>query len=1194
MTATAAHAGAAISIAGDDDPATPSSARLDLAEGENAVAVTVTAQDGATTETYRVTVTRAAAPPPSEPSADPRTLVGNTGQETATGASPVFAFQSVAIQFSAGATGGPWTLAGIRLEVRSWQAGVTPTVSLHAAAGQYPGARIATLTNPSAGTGSKIFSAPSGVTLQPGTAYTAVIESASRSFNGFSLHNTESAAEDGGGGPGWSIADTRLIRQGASWAISSSSLKLKIAVLGTAAASDDATLAALTLADGDGAAVALDPEFAAGTTGYAAAVAHGVSALTVTAAANHDGATVSIAGDDDASTPGSARLALEPGANAVAVTVTAADGETSGTYTVTVTRAAPPAPVPPPSPRTLVGNLGQPVSGSLELRKGQRRAGIKFTTGNSATAWTLTAIRLNVADWHPHVSPSVTLHRVSKGWPGEAIATLANPPRDWGALSFTAPPGLRLQPDTHYAVVVAAEARAGRFALAATGSNDEDGAAGWSIANASRVDNSGAWSWRNRALAMAVEGAPVAAQAAPAGLTGWFVSPPAEHDGSTAFTLRIGFSDPIDAGRAAMRDRAVQVAGGRATAATRVRGSADLWDVDIAPDGPGPVGVALEGGRQCGEAGAVCTEDGRGLADTLALTVPGPLAISVTDASAREGVNSHAIFTILLNRPSTREVTFSYATVDGSARAGEDFYAKSGTGGFSPGNTRFSLSVPVLDDAVDEGVETFTLAVSDPSGAAIADAEGTGTIVNSDPLPKAWIARLGRTVAGQAVDAIDDRLRGGAGSRVAIGGVAVDTTARAAGAGDGAAQAGTVRTMSARQALLGSAFRLAAGGEDGGAGWTAWGRAAHSGFDGAEDGLALDGDVTSGFVGVDVSRARWLAGVAVSLSDATGSFAARDAGSAAGEGRFESSLASVFPYAGYRLGESLDFWGLAGYGSGALTLTRLADASRPRDVATETGLSMRMAAVGARGAVLSGTETGGFDLTVAGDAFWVRMDSDAVDSASSGRMAAARGEASRLRLAARGSRAFEVDGGQVFTPSLELGLRHDGGDAETGAGLDAGAGARLAGRGFALEGAVNALVAHRDRDFGQWGVSGSLSIDPGAAGRGLSLALAPSWGAPPGGAERLWAPAHARELAHDADFADRWRLETEIGFGLGLAGTGGVLTPYAGLAFAGAGERAYRAGAAWTPRPGTALRLQAAHDGGAGGSSLVLRAAARW
>ena len=185
-----------------------------------------------------------------------------------------------------------------------------------------------------------------------------------------------------------------------------------------------------------------------------------------------------------------------------------------------------------------------------------------------------------------------------------------------------------------------------------------------------------------------------------------------------------------------------------------------------------------------------------------------------------------------------------------------------------------------------------------------------------------------------------------------------------------------------------------------------------------------------------------------------------------------------------------------------------------------------------------------------------------------------------------------------FTPSLEVGIRHDGGDAETGAGIEVGAGTRFVRRGFAMEGAVNRLFMHEDGDYEQWGASGSVRLDSGAGGQGLSVSLMPAWGAASRGADHLWSLANTRDFAPDGDYEARWSLETEIGYGYRLSETEGVLTPYAGLSLAGAGNRSYRAGASWKIRPQTTLRMQAVRDGGIGGGppaySLAIRAVTRW
>ena len=58
--------------------------------------------------------------------------------------------------------------------------------------------------------------------------------------------------------------------------------------------------------------------------------------------------------------------------------------------------------------------------------------------------------------------------------------------------------------------------------------------------------------------------------------------------------------------------------------------------------------------------------------------------------------------------------------------------------------------------------------------------------------------------------------------------------------------------------------------------------------------------------------------------------------------------------------------------------------------------------------------------------------------------------------------------------------------------------------GLTLDAAVRGLLAHEDNDYDEWGASGSLRLAPGAAGQGLSLTLAPTWGAASSGVNGLW------------------------------------------------------------------------------------------
>ena len=154
-----------------------------------------------------------------------------------------------------------------------------------------------------------------------------------------------------------------------------------------------------------------------------------------------------------------------------------------------------------------------------------------------------------------------------------------------------------------------------------------------------------------------------------------------------------------------------------------------------------------------------------------------------------------------------------------------------------------------------------------------------------------------------------------------------------------------------------------------------------------------------------------------------------------------------------------------------------------------------------------------YGLALRGDAFWVRTESDAVTVAGVGRLAASEGEASRVRLTLEGSRRVDLEGG-ALTPSLEVGLRQDGGDAETGTGLELGGGVAYAdpASGLAMDLKARTLVAHAESGYREWGVSGAVKLQPGGAGRGLSFSLLPAFGADAGG-DRLWSARDAAQLA---------------------------------------------------------------------------------
>ena len=184
-----------------------------------------------------------------------------------------------------------------------------------------------------------------------------------------------------------------------------------------------------------------------------------------------------------------------------------------------------------------------------------------------------------------------------------------------------------------------------------------------------------------------------------------------------------------------------------------------------------------------------------------------------------------------------------------------------------------------------------------------------------------------------------------------------------------------------------------------------------------------------------------------------------------------------------------------------------------------------------------------------------------------------------------GSRTFALAGGRTLSPSVELGLRHDGGDAETGTGFELGAGVGYADPSRGLDAALrlHGLAAHADDGYNEWGVSGSLRLVPGGAGRGLSASLTPSYGVDPGGTERLWLLPDASGLTANDEAPLSRRLDAEVGYGLPAFGGGFTGTPHVGM---GLSDTARELRMGWRLSPtggeGFELHLDAARRDGAG------------
>ena len=635
-----------------------------------------------------------------------------------------------------------------------------------------------------------------------------------------------------------------------------------------------------------------------------------------------------------------------------------------------------------------------------------------------------------------------------------------------------------------------------------------------------------------------------------AALTARFVDVPAEHDGESKFRFRLVFSDEIFDGteplnkNKAVRD-ALAVTGGVAKGSSRVdKTEFDAYWIVVRPSGNGPVTISLSPAASCGPSSVTCTPDGRKLSAAIGARVEGPPGLSVADANVLEGPGAALAFAVTLDRPTAAAVQVDYATRDGSAQAGSDYTAASGTLRFAPGETAKTVTVAVLDDAHDEGSETLTLVLSNPSGAYLADGEATGTIENSDLMPQAWLSRFGRTVAEQVLDAVEERIRAApqagvqvtvAGQRIGAAQAPSEEEAREAeaqarledfstwlrgeacrddpGAGGDCPARSRSRAVTARDLLTGSSFALTTGAEGIGGGLVSlWGRGALTRFDGREGDLSLSGEVTGALLGADWTRdpgsgsgaGGWTTGLMLSHARGEGSYRG------ANSGKVSSTVTGLYPYGRYAVTDRVTVWGAAGYGAGTLTLTpEPAPDADPGDRGStyEADMDLMMAAAGLRGVVVEAPPEGGPELAVKTDAMGVRTSSEATGGSAGGRLAAATADVTRLRLGLEGTwRGLEIGTG-TLSPRLEIGVRHDGGDAETGFGLDLGGGLAWSdpATGIRAEVSGRGLLTHESAGFRERGIAGSFGWDPTpGSDRGPSLTLSQTMGVSArGGADAL-------------------------------------------------------------------------------------------
>ena len=407
---------------------------------------------------------------------------------------------------------------------------------------------------------------------------------------------------------------------------------------------------------------------------YTANVANSVSQTTVTPTVFDAGASyvLKIGGVEDAD--GTVPLAV--GSNVITVEVTAEDGNTTKTYSVSVTRAAPSSTVP-----------GVPRSVAVE-RGGTGELEVSWEAPTSNGGSDITGYKVQ---WKEASDNWDTPEDVSEATTTETSHTI-------GSLSL----------GTEYSVRVISINSAG------------DGPASEEVTETADAQTS----------------QQQAANAA--ALTAELRNLPTSHNGQNAFTFRILFSEDVTVGFQALKEDSFEISNGTITRARRVNGRDDLRQFTVRPSSDAAVVLELEADRLCEDDGAICTSGGKRLSNSLELTVPGPapanspaIGAPTISGTTRVGQSLTASTFGISDTDGLVNATFNYQWLRNDGATDTDIQGAISTT-YTLGNNDEGKTVKVRVSFTDDAGNHETL-ISEPTGTVSATVPGAPRSVAAEP-----------------------------------------------------------------------------------------------------------------------------------------------------------------------------------------------------------------------------------------------------------------------------------------------------------------------------------------------------------------------------------------------------------------------------------------------------------------------------
>ena len=557
---------------------------------------------------------------------------------------------------------------------------------------------------------------------------------------------------------------------------------------------------------------------------------------------------------------------------------------------------------------------------------------------------------------------------------------------------------------------------------------------------------------------------------------------------------------------------------------------------------------------------------------------------SIDSPSVEEGDTDsvNLAFTVTLTPASYEQATVDYAdTGTGTAEAGEDYRSiASGTLTFAAGETSKTIDVSVLGDILSEQDETVVLVLSNPNPSyTIEEARGTGTITDNDAsvldeVDMEIVAEVAREVTTSVVTAVSNRIASVVGGAAIAPPVGLPPTGGFADGGllsilehsarhSRERERGLERSeMSLYRSLDGASFvyspSIAALGANGPAdangggisgGPTVWGSVDYRKLSGGgADALQWDGELASVNVGTDTMvDAGVLVGLAAGMSK--GSFGYQ--GSTGGtSGVVKVRVKSLNPYIGWSVSESASLWMAVGYGKGKVNYND--------EVTGEAANKMSIASAALGGRYRLHSTDGSSDgrliqVDLKGETWGLQTKVDGDERRPMGSKSQAHG----VRVAIERLQSSALESGASLTLSGEAGLRWDGGDGDTGTGIEMGGTAdyRNPATRMKLVATGRALLDH-ESDRREWGAGVTAGYRLDSRETGLTYSSSLSHGQLESGVDSLWDSRVASRASEDGELTTR--LDAEIGYR--MFGTSGLHTPYVGIGVEEGSKRDYRIG----------------------------------